>query len=469
MKKILLGFLVLMTTFVSCTDQEDIEIAYQSQVSVSAAHLFDKFTPVINEDDFSLNKEGNGEWNLNLHMYIYNEQGALIQKEVKSYNSLLAVLTSEINLIPGKYTIISIAEFSGVYADNNYKFWNISNENTLRDLKIEEADKTLLSSPFETLGVDTREITINNKSSIINIDIQPITGLVEIIVWDDDLTGTIQNGFSSYAPYINDIEIYASQLKQVVRFNGTNLEYEYNSQSTSYMVYKHNPLLQVEKKGAKQVFGYRAFLPIEDRDFFWELNCLPGTGQYLFTDKKDHQVSDKTTTLTINSGKQYVMDLVLDALYLWIEDFNANKGMFERLQEHLKDYNSILIKKALDKRYDKYVGMDRSTIETYLNKESWYTTETTTNYWGDGLISFITARFTDSTMEKSNRIMLTWAISTDAEFNAVTEVLSEMYTPWEKGSTENIKQFINGTTLNEATVGISWDIHNKCLYFDAIK
>ena len=60
--------------------------------------------------------------------------------------------------------------------------------------------------------------------------------------------------------------------------------------------------------------------------------------------------------------------------------------------------------------------------------------------------------------------MLTWAISTDAEFRAVTEVLSEMYTPWEKGGTEDVKQFINGETLEEATVGISWDFHiNVCI------
>ena len=116
-----------------------------------------------------------------------------------------------------------------------------------------------------------------------------------------------------------------------------------------------------------------------------------------------------------------------------------------------------------------YVGMSRGSIETYLDKESWYTTENTTSYFGDGLISFITVRYTDSSMEKSNRVMLTWAISTDAEFRAVTEVLSEMYTPWEKGSTEDVKQFINGETLEEATVGISWDFHNKCLYFDSIR
>ena len=59
-------------------------------------------------------------------------------------------------------------------------------------------------------------------------------------------------------------------------------------------------------------------------------------------------------------------------------------------------------------------------------------------------------------------------ISTEDEFEAVTNVLSEIYTPLENGSTENIKQFINASTLDQATVGISWDSHNKCLYFDAI-
>ena len=41
----------------------------------------------------------------------------------------------------------------------------------------------------------------------------------------------------------------------------------------------------------------------------------------------------------------------------------------------------------------------------------------------------------------------------------------------EMDKTDNpyVKQFINGATLDEATVGISWDIHNKCLYFDSIK
>ena len=93
--------------------------------------------------------------------------------------------------------------------------------------------------------------------------------------------------------------------------------------------------------------------------------------------------------------------------------------------------------------------------------------ETTASYWGTGLISMITARFTDSTMEEANRIMLTWNIEAK-QFELVTEVLSEMYTPLDNGTTENVKQFINNAVLEQATVGISWDKHNNCLYFDAI-
>ena len=232
----------------------------------------------------------------------------------------------------------------------------------------------------------------------------------------------------------------------------------------------HSPKSQFERRGPTQSLGYRALLPQDNRDFYWELNCVKGAGQYLFTDGNDWQMFDLTDNkLNIQAGGQYVMDLLLDGTYLYVQDYDPSVDMFERLESIQAFINKKTIKKTLDERYDKYVGMSRSAIETYLNKESWYTTETTTNYFGDGLISFITARFTDSTMEKSNRIMLTWAISTDAEFKAVTEVLSEMYTPWDKGTTENVKQFINGATLDEATVGISWDIHNKCLYFDSIK
>ena len=469
MKKILFGLLALLTTFVSCTDQEDIEIAYQTDMTITASHIFDSFKTVLG-DEFNMKGTNNGDWDVNLHAFIYDNNGILIKKVEEKYPDLSSTMSVNLDLLPGKYSVVAIAEFTGTFAGTSYKFWNISNEDNLNDLKVVESS-TICNSPFETLGISSEEFEIGDRVKSISVDIKPVTGLLQTIIWDDDLTTTGTDGFSFAAPYINDLTIYAQDLKQVVKFNGSiSPTYDFGDQTTRYPIMTHSPKNQFERRGPVQSLGFRALLPQENRDFYWELNTIPGGGKYLFTDGNDFQMSDMTDNKpNIESGKQYVMDLVLDQFYLYVDNYDPNIDMFERLEGYISDFNKKLIKKTLDERYDKYVGMSRKTIETYLNKESWYTTETTTNYFGDGLISFITARFTDSSMEKSNRIMLTWAISTDAQFKAVTEVLSEIYTPWEKGTTENVKQFINGNTLEEATVGISWDIHNKCLYFDAIK
>lgn len=468
MKKILFGLLTLVTFFVSCTDQEEIEIAYKTSMSITASHIFDSYTTVLG-DEFNMKGTNNGDWDINIHAFIYDNNGNLIKKAEEQYPNLNSILNVDLDLLPGKYSVIAIAEFTGTFEGQNYKFWNISNDEHLQDLNIVESS-TICNSPFETLGITSREFEIGNKIENISIDIKPVTGLLQTIIWDDDLTGTGTDGFSYTAPYIKDLTIFAQDLKQVVKFNGSiTPTYDYGDQATRFPIMSHSPKAQFERRGPTQSLGFRALLPQENRDFYWELNTIPGAGQYLFADGKDFQMSDMTDNKpNIESGKQYVMDLILDQFYLYVDNYDPNIDMFERLEGYIKDYNKIVIRKTLNERYDKYVGMSRSTIETYLGQDAWYTTGTTASYWGTGLISMITARFTDSSMQRSNRIMLTWSISTEDEFEAVTNVLSEIYTPLENGSTENIKQFINASTLDQATVGISWDSHNKCLYFDAI-
>ncbi|MBD8039972.1 FimB/Mfa2 family fimbrial subunit [Phocaeicola sp. Sa1CVN1] len=467
MKKIIAGLLAIVAVFVSCTDQEEIEIAYQTNMSITASHIFDDFSTVLG-DEFEMQGTNYGEWDLNLHAFIYDINGNLVQSNEAQYSSLENALVFDLDLLPGKYSVIAIAEFTGIVQGQNYKFWNISNAENLNDLNIVESS-TICNSPFETLGITSKEFEIGEHVENITIDIKPVTGLLQVIIWDDDFTGTGQDGFSFYAPYIEELTIFAQDLKQVVEFNGSvNPTYDYGDQATRYPIQTHSPKAQYEKRGATQVLGFRALLPQENRDFYFELNCVEGTGQYLFTDGNDWQMSDLTDNKpNIESGKQYVMDLILDQTYLYVDSYNSSVDMFERIEKYIDDYNKIVIRRTLNERYDKYVGMGRNTIETYLNQEAWYTTETTASYWGTGLISMITARFTDSTMEEANRIMLTWNIEAK-QFELVTEVLSEMYTPLDNGTTENVKQFINNAVLEQATVGISWDKHNNCLYFDAI-
>lgn len=463
---LLVGALVTMLSFSSCTDQDDIEISYGTTMTVSASHIFDSYQKTM-DDDFSLNGTA-GTWTLNLHSYIYNTNGELIDMHEDSYSSITASMTHELKLSPGKYIIVSIAEFDGTYGGTHYKFWNISNEYKLSELTIQESE-TVCSSAMETLGVNTTEIEVSDRTQNILIDIKPITGLVEMIIWDDDFSGAGKNGFSINAPYINDLTIYAQQLKQIVKFDGTTPNFDYGIQAVRYPMQTHSPRQQAANNSAKQTLGYRALLPDNDKKFYWELNTIPGAGKLLFTDGNDFQMSDMTdNSVNIESGKQYVMDLLLDAFYLFLDDYDPNIDMFTRLEKHMENYNNGLIKKALEVRYDKYVGMTKKQFESYVKLDEFYTSGTNVTYFGTGLISFVTLAFDDETYTSIKRIMLTWAIDTPEKYNIVTDCLNELYTPWEKGTTSTVKQFINAETFDKATVGISWSSNNYCLYFDRI-
>lgn len=43
MKKILFGLVALVAAFTSCTEQEDIEIAYQTDMFITASHIFESY------------------------------------------------------------------------------------------------------------------------------------------------------------------------------------------------------------------------------------------------------------------------------------------------------------------------------------------------------------------------------------------------------------------------------------------
>lgn len=136
MKKIILGFLALITAFVSCTDQEDIELTYKTEVGVTAAHIFDDYEQ-FQVGDFEMSTDG---WKLNLLVLVYDANGHLVDKSEKLCNSLSETLNYEPSLASGEYTVISIADFRDGLGGVGYKFWNIENESNIQDLSITEND-----------------------------------------------------------------------------------------------------------------------------------------------------------------------------------------------------------------------------------------------------------------------------------------------------------------------------------------
>ena len=66
---LLLGTLGMSGAFSSCTDQEDIDISYDQNIGITAAHIFDNYEPFM-DGDFDMSKDG---WKLNLKVLIYDE------------------------------------------------------------------------------------------------------------------------------------------------------------------------------------------------------------------------------------------------------------------------------------------------------------------------------------------------------------------------------------------------------------
>lgn len=458
---------ISVVSFSACTDQEEIDISYETDLTVSAAHIFDSFS-VVCEGDFSMTETG-ATWHLNLNTFIYDSNGLLVDECSGTFNEITSTLNHKLTLNPGVYTVVSIADFEGTYNDHFYKYWNISGTNSIRELQITESNE-VLSSAMETLGIDITELKITDCPNHTNIDIKPATGLVQMIIWDDDFSGLGKNGFSSLAPYIDNLTICTSQLKQVVSFDGNKPLYNYGIQAATYIMHWHSPKEQAAEGGHLQTSAFRALLPDDNKRFYWEVNTIPGAGKLLFLNGNDFQQSDLTdNSVNIEPGKQYAIDLVLDALYLFLEEYNPDIDMFERLQNHFDTYNKSLIVKTLENRYDKYVGLNKKQIESYLKMQELLTSDNIVIYNGTGLLDYITVVFEDKSFAKSKRIMLTWAIKTKEEFDRIAECLSCIYTPWEKGSTATVKQYINAKSIEDATVGISWSSNNYCLYFDLIE
>ena len=71
---ILIGAVITLSSFLSCTDLEDIEISYKQDIGITAMHIFDNYEQ-FTEGDFDMSKDG---WKLNLLVLVYDESLSLI-------------------------------------------------------------------------------------------------------------------------------------------------------------------------------------------------------------------------------------------------------------------------------------------------------------------------------------------------------------------------------------------------------
>lgn len=481
---------VTMLSFPSCTDQDDIEIDYDTKIIVGASHIFEKFHAVFTED-FEMDSY-NMNWQLGLHLFIYNEDGILVDSKEGSGDQLSYKLSHELKLSPGNYKVIAIAEFH-LPKGNGNDFWTITGIENLKDLKITESS-SILSVAQGTLGLYTNDLIISDKPKNIEIDIPAVTALLVNQTWLGDYIFQGDNEFSVFAPYVQSTRIYAENLSQSVSFDGITPIFDNGNIGYRYVINNTSPKDQYRLNMKPRMAGYRALLPQTNQSYYWQLTFTTNGGEQ-FGYTQDVLKSNNTALINIEGGKQYFTDLILDIMTLTFGEYNPaidDEARVQKLIEQYKintkiegtaqisvnsptidpdedeDYTNANIADALSLNFDTLMGLSDANIKSKLAGYSLFSEEETmTTYWGKGLLFLITVRYTDSSKSSVNRIMLSWNMENKSQYDKVSNYMKTKYTFFRDEG--DYIQYINASEISNATCGISWDSRNYCMYFDAIK
>ena len=439
MKKIILGFLALIATFVSCTDQDDIELTYKTEAGITAAHIFDDYEQ-FQMGDFDMSTDG---WKLNLLVLVYDVNGYLVDKSEKLCNSLSETLSYAPSLTPGEYTVISIADFRDGLGGEGYKFWNIENESNIQDLSITEND-SYFPVVFETLGIDIQKIEITNASKSIVADIKPVTSLVHVYMSDKDYSGWGIDGYSRFSVLTDGYFIKALKAKNNVRFENGNFSFNYSEQLSNYNLAISEVLTKWTDKKAPTSYLYRALLPEESKGFSFHIQKRELPPEYYDTFIKFCGEFDTEGTSEIlpeiSSNKQYVVNMILDAMQLVVMEYPADYNHERYTEQFVADYNNQLMEDMVNTKYENILGEDEDYANVFLDMEP-YDHNTLSNLYvsyyprsrANHYEQFVTTAYLNSDFSSCCQVQLLLPTLSDESFDYLRGLLSERFQAEDEG------------------------------------
>lgn len=439
MKKIILGFLALIATFVSCTDQDDIELTYKTEAGITAAHIFDDYEQ-FQMGDFDMSTDG---WKLNLLVLVYDVNGYLVDKSEKLCNSLSETLSYAPSLTPGEYTVISIADFRDGLGGEGYKFWNIENESNIQDLSITEND-SYFPVVFETLGIDIQKIEITNASKSIVADIKPVTSLVHVYMSDKDYSGWGIDGYSRFSVLTDGYFIKALKAKNHIRFENGALSFNYSEQLSDYNLAISEVLTKWTDKKAPTSYLYRALLPEENKGFSFQIQNRELPQDYYDTFVRFCGEFDTEGTSDvlpeISSNKQYVVNMILDAMQLVVMEYPADYNHERYTEQFVVDYNNQLMADMVNTKYENILGEDEDYANVFLDMEP-YDHNTLSNLYvsyyprsrANHYEQFVTTAYLNSDFSSCCQVQLLLPTLSDESFDYLRGLLSERFQAEDEG------------------------------------
>lgn len=288
MKKYIAVLIGLMAYFTSCTDQDEVDIKYQVDFTVSPEKVMSGFEE-YKEGDFTLDSDSK----VRIRALIYDMSGNLVSKTEELVSNYSTNLTFSTVLPIGEYNVITstdVVEGSNASSVSS-AYWTFSSEENLSKLTIHR--ENLMDYMGDgTLGLSQTKISVGEPASVA-ISVQPITAMIYCIFMNfNDFQGSDFN--------LTYLEMdYKYRIDKI-----TNEADSWAFTSTSATTDKYRiaslDLTNPDYEQSKGIYNFHAFLPETNKEF-------EGYVEYIYKDGKEYGETTEASTISIESGKQYTL------------------------------------------------------------------------------------------------------------------------------------------------------------------
>lgn len=286
MKKYLFAILAIICTLSSCTNEDQIDIKYETTFKLMPSSVISGFKE-YHTGDFAI-EEG---YKLRTSLFIYDKSGNLVDKQISFLDSYTDAMTVTTSLPLGEY--ISVATSDVVKYSNStvsFEFWLYEDAEKLSTFNI--VDAGYIGYTNEILGVSSLNFTVDKQSEI-TIPIQPAGSLITYV--------------------FNDIHKFSNIVMMGLYFSRTNdyLLFDENASPKTKIIsqgkfnYKISELILTNSvyDNYSSVWGYNFKLP--DPEFLCKFGFLYTDGSIEYSD---------LMTINMEAGQQYIATLDLQNL-----------------------------------------------------------------------------------------------------------------------------------------------------------
>lgn len=231
MKKYLAIFAVLFTVILSSCSNDDIPVDRSVTFKLNPAPVVENLYERNAGDLTSLSSGAV----LYVCLYVYDESGHLVTKDVQEFNAYTHIMTSNLNLGNGSYTAVAIS-----YVSSSVEFWGFSGMEDLSTLKI--TDNGYIGGKSKILGLTIQQVYVTDGDNTVNIDIKNAGAVACVVILNWNRYNNVKSfglAGKQSCDYItsNNFGEVEYSIKSKSEYSFYKVKYDYNSNKTGAASY----------------------------------------------------------------------------------------------------------------------------------------------------------------------------------------------------------------------------------------